>query len=48
MHGGTNPGAPKGNANAWKHGFRSAGSIAQQRMMRDVLAGAREILDWSK
>lgn len=24
MHGGTNPGAPKGNRNAWKHGLRSA------------------------
>lgn len=23
MHGGTNPGAPKGNRNAWKHGARS-------------------------
>jgi glucans biosynthesis protein len=23
MHGGTNPGAPKGNRNAWKHGGRS-------------------------
>lgn len=48
MHGGTNPGAPKGNANARKHGFRSAASIAEQRMMRDVLAGARELLDRSK
>lgn len=24
MHGGTNTGAPKGNRNAWKHGFRSS------------------------
>src|SRR3954447_11544198 len=24
MHGGTNPGAPKGNRNAWKHAGRSA------------------------
>lgn len=24
MNGGTNPGAPKGNRNAWKHGGRSA------------------------
>lgn len=23
MHGGTNPGPPKGNRNAWKHGARS-------------------------
>ncbi len=24
MHGGTNPGAPRGNTNAWKHGAYSA------------------------
>ncbi|WP_448583006.1 HGGxSTG domain-containing protein [Thermaurantiacus sp.] len=24
MHGGTNPGAPRGNRNAWKHGARCA------------------------
>ena len=28
MHGGTNPGAPKGNRNAWKHGGRSAETMA--------------------
>lgn len=28
MHGGTNPGAPKGNRNAWKHGGRSAEAAA--------------------
>lgn len=28
MHGGTNPGAPKGNRNAWKHGGRSAETLA--------------------
>lgn len=44
MHGGTNPGAPKGNANAWKHGFRSAESINEQRQLRDVLRGARQLL----
>ena len=27
MHGGTNPGAPKGNRNAYKHGGRSAATI---------------------
>lgn len=27
MHGGTNPGAPKGNRNAWKHGARSASAM---------------------
>ncbi|WP_420854259.1 hypothetical protein [Sphingopyxis granuli] len=33
MHGGTNPGAPEGNRNAWRHGGRSAA----MREMRDLL-----------
>ena len=40
MHGGTNPGAPKGNRNAWKHGHRSAEHQAMRillRMMRQDL-----------
>ena len=36
MHGGTNPGAPKGNSNAWKHGGRSA-------QTRDVNALLRKL-----
>jgi uncharacterized protein YjcR len=36
MHGGTNPGAPKGNRNAWKHGSRSAGAIEASRYVRAV------------
>lgn len=28
MHGGTNPGAPKGNQNAYKHGGRAAATKA--------------------
>ena len=31
MHGGTNPGAPKGNRNAYKHGGRSAARMAVPR-----------------
>jgi uncharacterized protein YjcR len=31
MHGGKSPGAPKGNANARKHGFYSAEAIANRR-----------------
>lgn len=37
MHGGNNPGAPKGNRNAWKHGLRSsemAGLRAAIKAMR--------------
>jgi hypothetical protein len=33
MHGGNNPGAPKGNRNAWKHGGRSS----EQRALRLLL-----------
>jgi len=36
MHGGTNPGAPKGNQNAWKHGARSAKAIAATRYVKAV------------
>jgi glucans biosynthesis protein len=36
MHDGTNPGAPKGNRNAWKHGGRSAGAMAAARYLRTI------------
>ncbi|WP_432653824.1 HGGxSTG domain-containing protein [Sphingobium nicotianae] len=36
MHGGTNPGAPKGNRNAWKHGGRSAEAIGAARYLREL------------
>ena len=46
MHGGTNPGPPKGSQNALKHGRRSAAAIAERkantaesrRIMRDLAA----------
>ena len=34
MHGGTNPGPPKGNRNAWKHGNRSAEAEEQLKILR--------------
>ena len=34
MHGGTNPGAPMGNRNAWKHGGRSAEAEEAARFIR--------------
>ncbi len=40
MHGGPNPGAPKGNRNAWKHGLRSGEYRLQRLMLRDM----RELL----
>lgn len=36
MHGGTNPGAPKGNNNARKHGNRSAEAEAQLKIVRQT------------
>jgi uncharacterized protein YjcR len=34
MHGGTNPGAPKGNRNAYQHGARSAKADEAARFLR--------------
>lgn len=43
MHSGNNPGAPRGNRNAFKHGGRSADAIAEmavlRAMLRDMKAG---------
>jgi len=36
MHGGTNPGAPMGNRNAWKHGGRSGETMALGRSLREI------------
>jgi len=36
MHGGTNPGAPIGNRNAWKHGGRSAETALMMAMIRQL------------
>lgn len=41
MHGGTNPGAPKGNKNAWKHGLYSM----EMKRVRDGLREAGDILN---
>lgn len=34
MHGGTNPGAPKGNRNAWKHGARAREALAVLQFLK--------------
>ncbi|OMJ31194.1 hypothetical protein BSZ14_14815 [Sphingomonas sp. Sph1(2015)] len=34
IHGGANPGAPKRNRNAWKHGLRSGEHQALRRLVR--------------
>ncbi|WP_420823137.1 hypothetical protein [Tsuneonella mangrovi] len=36
MHGGTNPGAPKGNRNAWKHGASSSAAEAAARYLKEL------------
>ena len=36
MHGGTNPGPPKGNRNAWKYGGRSAEAMAASRYIKMI------------
>ncbi|MEK6724876.1 hypothetical protein [Sphingobium sp.] len=42
MHGGTNPGAPKGNRNARKHGGRSTETIAAVRYLKEIARVVRE------
>lgn len=42
MHGGTNPGAPKGNQNARKHGGYSAKAMATARYLREIGRLVRE------
>ena len=45
LHGGTNPGPPKGNRNAWKHGNRSAEA---QEQLKIVKAADRDLRILSK
>ena len=45
MHGGTSPGAPKGNRNAWKHGLCSAAAKARRRAFRELLKALQEGTD---
>ncbi|WP_424022219.1 HGGxSTG domain-containing protein [Polymorphobacter fuscus] len=44
IHGGLNPGAPKGNRNAWKHGRRSREAIELRRLMRLLAKDCRDAL----
>jgi uncharacterized protein YjcR len=43
MHGGTNPGAPKGNRNALKHGRYSAAAIASRREVASLIRAMRAL-----
>ena len=44
LHGGRSPGAPRGNRNAWVHGYYSAGAIAERRELRSLLRQARALI----
>jgi hypothetical protein len=45
MHGGTNPGAPKGNKNAFKQGLYGAEAVAQRREFSSMLRDMRALID---
>ncbi|WP_439619372.1 HGGxSTG domain-containing protein [Hyphomonas sp.] len=40
MHGGTSPGAQKGNRNAWKHGQYSAETVALKLLTKAALSSS--------
>ena len=44
MHGGTSPGAPKGNKNALKHGRYTAEAIARRREVAALIRAARQLM----
>jgi len=43
MHGGKSSGAPKGNRNAYKHGFYTAEAIAERREIAGLLRAMRQM-----
>ena len=43
MHGGTSPGAPKGNRNAFKHGRYTAEAIARRLEIRELLRAMKAL-----
>jgi hypothetical protein len=44
MHGGTSPGAPRGNQHALKHGRYTAQAIAERREARQLWRALRQML----
>ena len=44
MHGGTSPGAPKGNKNAFKHGRYTAEAIECRKAIAELLAISRKLM----
>jgi hypothetical protein len=45
MHGGTSPGAPKGNRNAWKHGHYSVEAVATRKAIRALIKHSGELVE---
>lgn len=45
MHGGTNPGAPKGNKNALKHGLYTAEAIETRRYLSMLRREAQRLIE---
>ncbi|MDJ0640671.1 MAG: HGGxSTG domain-containing protein [Paracoccaceae bacterium] len=45
MHGGKSPGAPKGNANALKHGRYTAEAIAERRELAAHIRSLNELVE---
>jgi hypothetical protein len=45
MHGGTAPGAPKGNRHAFKHGRYTAEAIAERRLFAALLREMRDLIE---
>jgi hypothetical protein len=43
MHGGTSPGAPKGNMNAYKHGHYTADAIARRRSIATLIRTGKKL-----
>lgn len=45
MHGGTNPGAPRGNKNRLAHGFFTVEAMENRKRARQIARDARKIME---
>ncbi len=45
MHGGKSPGPPKGNQNAFKHGYYTKEAIEQRRYVKRLLKKSKELFE---
>lgn len=45
MHGGKSPGAPKGNANAFKHGRYTTEHVQTMRLCRELAREAKDLIE---